>query len=90
MVGTDKKELSNKRIEKATKTVAEILNRLEGTIDEVRWACEDMKWDDGVALQMEDAAKSLGFALATLTNWFDADDADENGLIDYKHPIDLT
>ena len=78
-------EVANNRIRNATKTVAKVLNKLEGTIDEVKWACESMKWDDGVALQLEDASKSLGFALATLTNWFDAD-----GIIDYRHPIDLT
>lgn len=64
-------EVNRERIERARKTLAEILNMLEGTIDEIKCACDLEKWDDSVALQMEDASTKLGFALATLTRWFD-------------------
>lgn len=66
--------LTNERIERSKKAIAKILNQLETVEQELKWACELADWNPDVAYQVEEAATKLGFALATLTNWFD----DEN------------
>lgn len=70
-------ELSNERIENGRKRLAKCLNMLETTSQEIKWACEMENWNDEVALQIDEAATRLGFALATLTRW--NDDPDEDG-----------
>ena len=70
----DKEKLANERVENAKKRVARVLNLLEVTSQELKWACESMKWNDDVAYQIEDAIIKLGPALATLVRW--NDDAD--------------
>ena len=65
-------ELCTKRVENARKTLAKVINLLEGTTDELKWACDDANWNDAVVLQIEEAVTKLGYSLATLTNWNDA------------------
>lgn len=67
-------KLSQQRIEDSRKRIAKCLNLLETTKNELKWACEAEGWNDEVAFQVEDAAKELGFALATLTRWNDEED----------------
>lgn len=66
-----KDDISVKHIEDARRTLAKILNLLEGTVENVKWACDKEGWYDGVVDQMKDASINLGFALATFTRWFD-------------------
>lgn len=67
-------KLTDERIERSRKEIAKIINRLEYVEQELKWACELADWNPDVAYQVEEAATKLGFALATLTNWFDDDD----------------
>ena len=76
-MGKSNMELSQQRIEDSRKRLAKCLNLLETTKNELRWACEAEHWNDEVAFQVEDAAKELGFALATLTRWNDDDVSNE-------------
>ena len=62
------------RIDKARKTLAKVLNQIEALKDEVEFACHLAEWNDEVVFQIGDAAKELGFALATLTTWDDEPD----------------
>jgi len=66
-------KLTDERIECSRKEIAKIINRLEHVEQELKWACELADWNPDVAYQVEEAAAKLGFALATLTNWFDED-----------------
>ena len=68
-------ELSNKRVESAKYRIAKCLNMLETTARELHWACEAEEWNDDVAIQVEEAAMKLGFALATLYRWNDSDES---------------
>lgn len=68
-------ELSNKRIDTAKYRIAKCLNMLEATAQELHWACEAEDWNDEVAIQVEEAAQKLGFALATLYRWNDDDES---------------
>lgn len=68
-------ELSNKRIEAAKYRIAKCLNMLEATAQELHWACESEEWNDDVAIQVEEAAMKLGFALATLYHWNDSEES---------------
>lgn len=67
----EKEELAQLRIENSRKRVAHALNLLETANQELKWACESMKWNDEVAYQVGEAAEKLGYALATLTRWND-------------------
>ena len=68
-------ELSNKRIEAAKYRIAKCLNMLETTAQELHYACEAEEWNDDVAIQVEEAAMKLGFALATLYRWNDSEES---------------
>ena len=63
--------LSVERIETARTSIAKALNLIEGAVEEVGYACEQMHWNDMVVWDMRDAASKLGFSLATLSTWFD-------------------
>lgn len=67
----DKKEqLAIERMESLKQAIADSLNLLESKNAAMRWACESMEWDDEVCYQVEKASIELGYALATLHNWF--------------------
>ena len=70
-------ELSEKRVTDAKKRLAKCLNMLETTSQELKWACEAESWNEEVVFQIDDAATKLGFALATLTNWDDECEGDD-------------
>ena len=70
-------ELSKERVNNAVKRLAQVINQNEVTIQELTWACESMDWNDEVVFQIKDAQMYLGQALATLVNWFDGDEKEE-------------
>ena len=65
----DQEKLANESIEKAKSRLAIVLNMLEITVQELKWACESQKWNDDVVFQIEEASTALGYSLATLINW---------------------
>ena len=62
------------------KKLAHSLNMLEGMIIEGKSMCNLFHWNDEVFYQIEEAAQSLGFAMATLLNW------DETDPIEQEYP----
>ena len=66
----------DERIDASIKRISKILNLLEVTEETLDSACESHGWDNGVVYQIQDAAKSLGYALATLNRWYDDIDAE--------------
>ena len=69
---------AKKRVEDLKQAIADALNGLEWKVDRFNYECENMGWNAEVVIQIEDACKKLGFALATLTNWYkDEDKANE-------------
>ena len=73
------KDISRERVEKSTKSIAEIVNRNEAVIQDLEWACDDEKWNNDVVYQLKEAQMLLGEALATLVNWFDEPKENDNG-----------
>lgn len=71
---TDCSELSRERIERARITLAKVLNMLEGTDMELGWVFEKTDWNSDVRYQIQEACTKLGFALATLTRWWEKDE----------------
>ena len=71
-------KLSVERIEESRKKLATVINMLETIHERLTWTfeCND-DWDDGIKYQIEDATRLLGMSLATLTNWWDDDDAED-------------
>ena len=67
----DERALAEERISKSAGCIAKALNLLEAATEDIRFACDSQGWNDEVYYQVEDAAKSLGFALATLHRWND-------------------
>ena len=60
------------QIECSRKRLAKCLNLLEAVTDELEYVFEQNRdWNSEIKYQIEEAATKLGFALATLTNWFD-------------------
>ena len=70
-------ERAKRRVEDLKQALADALNNIEWKVDRFNFECEQMGWDAGVAIQIDDACKKLGFALATLTNWYKDEDKAE-------------
>lgn len=64
--------LYDERIDKSINRISKSLNMLEVVVDDIKGACQMNNWNDSVAYQIEEAATKLGFALATLTRWYDS------------------
>ena len=65
------------QIERSRKRLAKCLNLLEAVTDELEYVFEvNRDWNSDVKYQIEEAAGKLGFALATLTNWYDDEEED--------------
>lgn len=67
-------KLSRERIERARITLAKVLNMLEGTDMELGWVFEQTDWNPDLRYQIQEACTKLGFALATLTRWWEEDE----------------
>ena len=59
------------QIDRSVKRLARALNIIEAMRDELQFVFEQTEWNDEVIYQIEEAASKLGFALATLNNWYD-------------------
>ena len=65
-------ETKSDEIKKSRKILAKCLNLLEALSEELDYVFErHPDWNNAVKYQIEEAAGKLGFALATLTNWYD-------------------
>ena len=63
----------------AEKRIAKSLNSIECAYERLMFLFENRpEWDNGVQYQIEDAVAKLGFALATLHNWFDEPEEESN------------
>lgn len=61
------------------KQIAKSLNSIEGAYERLLFLFENHpKWHNGIQYQIEEAVTKLGFALATLHNWFDDEEEDDN------------
>ena len=67
-------KLTRERIERARITLAKVLNMLESTDMELGWVFEKTDWNPDVQYQIQEACTKLGFALATLTRWWEEDE----------------
>ena len=65
----DMEKLSIERVENAKKRIAKVLNMLQVTNQELKWACESQNWNEDVIYDIEDAGLKLGYALASLMTW---------------------
>ena len=62
-------------IDRSVKRLAKALNIIEALHNELEFVFEHTDWNSEVNWQIEEAASKLGFALATLSTWFeDAED----------------
>lgn len=61
---------AKQRVEELKQALADALNNIEWKVDVFKFECEQMEWNNDVAIQIEGACKELGFALATLMNWY--------------------
>ena len=59
------------QIDRSVKRLAKALNLIEAMRDELQFVFEQTEWNDEVKYQIDEAAAKLGFALATLSTWFD-------------------
>ena len=71
------KDISKERIDTSVKRIAQIINTNEAVIQDLQWACDAEKWNDDVVFQLKEAQMLLGEALATLVNWFDDAEGEE-------------
>jgi hypothetical protein len=71
---TDVDERNRERIERARITLAKVLSMLESTDMELGWVFEKTDWNPDVRFQIQEACIKLGFALATLTRWWEDDE----------------
>ena len=59
------------QIDRSVKRLAKALNIIEALHGELEFVFEHTDWNSEVNWQIEEAASTLGFALATLNNWYD-------------------
>ena len=58
-------------IDRSVKRLAKALNIIEALHQDLEFVFEHTDWNSEVNWQIEEAASKLGFALATLSTWFD-------------------
>ena len=63
------------QIDRSVKRLAKALNIIEALHSDLEFVFEHTDWNSEVNWQIEEAASKLGFALATLSTWFE--DAEE-------------
>lgn len=59
------------QIDRSVKRLAKALNIIEALHTELEFVFDHTDWNSEVNWQIEVAASKLGFALATLNNWYD-------------------
>lgn len=68
----------HEQIDRSQKRLANCLNLLEAIHDELEFVFEQRTdWNSDITWQLDEAAVKLGFALATLTNWYDDDEPEK-------------
>jgi len=68
----------HEEIDRTKKRLANVLNIIEAMHDELEFVFEQNRdWNSEIKWQIEEAATKLGFALATLTNWYDDEPVDK-------------
>ena len=60
------------RVEQAKNYIAKALNLIEASSEIMDVVCSVNNWNDEVVYQIKESATGLGFALATITRWYDA------------------
>ena len=58
-------------IDRSVKRLAKALNIIEALHSDLEFVFEHTDWNSEVNWQIEEAASKLGFALATLSTWYD-------------------
>ena len=58
-------------IDRSVKRLAKALNIIEALHQDLEFVFEHTDWNSEVNWQIEEAASKLGFALATLSTWYD-------------------
>ena len=58
-------------IDRSVKRLAKALNIIEALHSDLEFVFEHTDWNSEVNWQIEEAASKLGFALATLSTWFE-------------------
>ena len=67
------------QIERSRKRLAKALNLIEALYEDLEFVFEQRTdWNNDITWQIEEATTKLGFALATLTNWYDEEEENEN------------
>ena len=59
------------QIDRSIKRLAKALNIIEALHSDLEFVFEHTDWNSEVNWQIEEAASKLGFALATLSTWFE-------------------
>ena len=74
-----KKEQYKEQIEESKKWVAKSINTLEAAHGKLEFVFEQRRdWNNEIKYQLEEAVCTLGMVLATLTNWYDEEEGNEN------------
>ena len=59
------------QIDRSVKRLAKALNIIEALHQDLEFVFDHTDWNSEVNWQIEEAASKLGFALATLSTWYD-------------------
>ena len=70
-MASEKQKDYREQIDRSVKRLAKALNLIEAMREELQFVFEHTDWNSEVNWQIEEAASKLGFALATLNNWYD-------------------
>ena len=68
---------ARERVEDLKIALADSLNMIEGALEMFKFECEFNRWNDDVCMQIDDGCRQLGFALATICNWYKDDKKEE-------------
>ena len=66
-----KEKDDREQIDRSVKRLAKALNIIEALHSDLEFVFEHTDWNSEVNWQIEEAASKLGFALATLSTWYD-------------------
>ena len=69
---------AKERVENLRRLLAQSITRLDGANDLFRYECKEFGWDEDLAYCISKTIGRLGVHLASISQWFDEDEENED------------
>ena len=77
MADMSNRKRAMERVDNMRNALADALNGIETNLEMFQFECDFNHWNDDVCMQIQDGCTKLGFALATICNWWKGEEEEE-------------